>query len=182
MRCHLLLRGRLIGLFVWLAVFPDDPFIVRYYVALLGGTVAPIDILPEPWQELARMLPMYGMLGFPAELAAGHRTGTAIGTGYLLQLGWIGVGVLSCIALWRRGVRRYTVVGLAASLSTVLIVFTKTDTLVGWTLPEALVLIGTFQLVFGVVVVGTSRLATLPSPLTIACWRIGLRRYTGATS
>lgn len=39
--------------------------------------------------------------------------------------------------------------GLGAALAAVLIVFTQTDTLAGWTKAESLVLIGTFQLITG---------------------------------
>ena len=42
------------------------------------------------------------------------------------------------------------VVGVLSALATVLLVFTRTDTLAGWTRPEMFVLVGTFQLLTGV--------------------------------
>ncbi len=82
-----------------------------YLILILGGTIAPVELLPEPWRQISRLLPMYGMLGFPAELATGRLRGGAVIIGYLLQLGWIAIGVGICVRLWRAGTRRYTVVG-----------------------------------------------------------------------
>ena len=42
------------------------------------------------------------------------------------------------------------VAGLLSSLATVLLVFTRTDHLAGWTRPETFVLVGTYQLLTGV--------------------------------
>lgn len=42
-----------------------------------------------------------------------------------------------------------SVVWLAVTLATVLVVYTATDTLAGWSLPESLILIGTFQVLSG---------------------------------
>src|SRR5687767_12215537 len=40
--------------------------------------------------------------------------------------------------------------GLASTVGTILLVFTQTDRLAGWTRPETLVLAGTFQLLSGI--------------------------------
>jgi ABC-2 type transport system permease protein len=37
-----------------------------YLNYLIGGTVAPLAFLPEPWRGLGQVLPFYGMLGLPA--------------------------------------------------------------------------------------------------------------------
>lgn len=80
--------------------------------SLLGGTVAPLAFLPESWRDIGRILPYYGMLGLPADVAAGRVHGLeAIGTGLACQAGWIAVLVAAAVLLWRAGVRRYTVVG-----------------------------------------------------------------------
>ncbi|WP_152361814.1 ABC transporter permease [Microlunatus speluncae] len=42
-----------------------------------------------------------------------------------------------------------SMIWLAVTLATVLVVYTATDTLAGWSLPEALILIGTFQVLSG---------------------------------
>lgn len=80
--------------------------------SLLGGTIAPLAFLPGPLQDLSRILPFYGMLGLPADVAAGRVHGLApLLTGLAYQVGWIAAFVASAVLLWRAGIRRYTVVG-----------------------------------------------------------------------
>ncbi|MEV6610649.1 ABC-2 family transporter protein [Kutzneria sp. NPDC051319] len=74
---------------------------------LLGGTAAPIADLPEPWRSIALALPFYAMLGLPADIA----TGAPVGAGYLLLLGWGSLFAGLAAVVWRRGIRRYSVVG-----------------------------------------------------------------------
>ncbi len=76
-------------------------------IFLFGGTAAPIALLPVAWRHLAEILPFYGMIGLPAEIAAGTRSHGALG----YQLAWIAVLVVVVWSLWRAGVRRYTAVG-----------------------------------------------------------------------
>jgi ABC-2 type transport system permease protein len=83
-------------------------------IVLLGGSAAPVGLLPEPWQTVAAALPFYPMLGLPADLATGA-TGTADGAAaagaFARALAWTaGTGVLA-VAVWRAGIRRYTAVG-----------------------------------------------------------------------
>ncbi|MEU0093602.1 ABC-2 family transporter protein [Kribbella sp. NPDC006257] len=80
--------------------------------SLLGGTVAPLAFLPEPWREIGKVLPYYGMLGLPADVVAGRVHGlTPVLTGLAYQAGWIAVLITVSVLLWRAGIRRYTVVG-----------------------------------------------------------------------
>lgn len=72
---------------------------------LLGGTAAPIALLPDGWRRVAEVLPFYGMNGLPAEIASGGRGSL----GY--QLIWVVVLVVVVTVVWRIGVRRYTAVG-----------------------------------------------------------------------
>ncbi|MFI5732045.1 ABC-2 family transporter protein [Kribbella sp. NPDC051587] len=74
---------------------------------LLGGTAAPIALLPDGWARIAEALPFYGMHGLPAEIAAGSRYDGSLA----YQLGWVVVLVTAVSAVWRAGVRRYTAVG-----------------------------------------------------------------------
>ncbi|MEV0789238.1 ABC-2 family transporter protein [Kribbella sp. NPDC050459] len=76
-------------------------------VFLFGGTAAPIALLPDGLRRVAEMLPFYGMIGLPAEIAAGTRAGGSL----LYQLAWVVLLVGVVAVLWRAGVRRYTAVG-----------------------------------------------------------------------
>ncbi|GAA1623162.1 ABC-2 family transporter protein [Kribbella alba] len=79
---------------------------------LLGGTVAPLAFLPEPWRGIGQVLPFYGMLGLSADVAAGRVHGLApLLTGLAYQSAWIALLTTAAVLLWRAGIRRYTVVG-----------------------------------------------------------------------
>lgn len=78
---------------------------------LLGGEAAPVALLPDGLRPWATALPFRAMSGFPAELAVGQLGLPETLVGYLWQLLWLVVLLLTCTAVWRAGVRRYTVVG-----------------------------------------------------------------------
>lgn len=80
-------------------------------ILLLGGSAAPIALLPDPLRTIAQFLPFRSMLGFPAELATGVLTPAQAGTGYAVSIFW--TGLLGCCAVgtWRLGIRRYSTVG-----------------------------------------------------------------------
>lgn len=78
---------------------------------LLAGQFAPLDVLPDTMATIARALPFYWTLGYPAELAIGVADPAD---------SWIAIAVLSAwsIALylllqpiWRAGTRAYEAVG-----------------------------------------------------------------------
>jgi ABC-2 type transport system permease protein len=78
---------------------------------VLGGAAAPVALLPDPWRAVAVTLPFHAMLGLPADIATGTVGGADAATALGRTLAWILVfGVLSA-AVWRAGVRRYTVIG-----------------------------------------------------------------------
>jgi ABC-2 type transport system permease protein len=80
-------------------------------IFLLGGGAAPVAVLPEPWRAVAVTLPFHAMLGLPADIA----TGAVSGVGAVAAIGravvWILVLGALATAVWRAGVRRYTVIG-----------------------------------------------------------------------
>lgn len=78
---------------------------------LLGGAAAPIALLPEPWRSVAAALPLHAMLGLPADIATGALDGAQVAAALGRGLGWIAVFGALAVAIWRSGVRRYTVVG-----------------------------------------------------------------------
>lgn len=80
-------------------------------VFLLGGVAAPIALFPaglRPWGEA---LPFHAMLGFPVDIAVGAISRGEIAGGYLWQVAWTIACAVGSVALWRRGVRRYTAAG-----------------------------------------------------------------------
>jgi ABC-2 type transport system permease protein len=78
---------------------------------VLGGAAAPVSLLPDPWRAVAVTLPFHAMLGLPADVATGTIGGADALMAFGRSLAWILVfGALSA-AVWRAGVRRYTVIG-----------------------------------------------------------------------
>lgn len=80
-------------------------------IFLLAGQVAPVAILPDAVQTLAKVLPFRYMVSFPVEVLTGQLAAPAVLYGFIGQLGWLSVALLLSAGLWRAGLRRYTAVG-----------------------------------------------------------------------
>lgn len=80
-------------------------------IFLLGGEAAPLYLVSPTLQAWTTALPFRSMMGFPAEIVAGHLDGAALVTGYLWQIVWLGIFAALANRVWRAGIRRYTAVG-----------------------------------------------------------------------
>lgn len=80
-------------------------------IFLLGGSAAPVAVLPEPLKSIVQILPFRSMLGFPAELATGSLSVAEAGAGFAIAVGWLVVLGGCAVGSWRLGVRRYSMVG-----------------------------------------------------------------------
>lgn len=80
-------------------------------IFLLGGSAAPIILLPPDLRAFAEVLPFRALLGFPAEIMSANLDGTQILVGYGWQVLWISLFWLLVVAVWRAGIRRYTAIG-----------------------------------------------------------------------
>jgi ABC-2 type transport system permease protein len=79
---------------------------------VLGGQMFPLDLLPAWAYSVAKCLPFYYQMYFPAAIFTGRLTDTAaIFQGYLIQACWVGVLLWINHLLWTRGLRRHTAVG-----------------------------------------------------------------------
>ncbi|MES2693512.1 MAG: ABC-2 family transporter protein [Verrucomicrobiota bacterium] len=79
---------------------------------LLGGQMFPLDLLPTWAYTIAKCLPFYYQMYFPAAIFTGRLTDTtAIFQGYALQAAWVVALLLINQLLWTRGLRRHTAVG-----------------------------------------------------------------------
>jgi ABC-2 type transport system permease protein len=79
---------------------------------LLGGQMFPLDLLPAWAYQIAKLLPFYYQMYFPAAIFTG-RIGdpAAIAQGFMIQIGWVIVLLIVNQWLWLRGLRRHTAVG-----------------------------------------------------------------------
>lgn len=85
-----------------------------YYLPMLflSGNLFPLSLLP-PWaQNLGHALPFYYTTGAPTEILIGRTTGAAVYPVLLDQVVWILVSVLMFKALWTKGMKHYTGVGM----------------------------------------------------------------------
>lgn len=79
---------------------------------LLGGQMFPLDLLPAWAYQIAKLLPFYYQMYFPAAIFTGRISDPgAIAQGFVIQCGWVVVLLVVNQLLWRRGLRRHTAVG-----------------------------------------------------------------------
>lgn len=79
---------------------------------VLGGQMFPLDLLPSWAYTLAKYLPFYYQMYFPAAIFTGRIADpTAIAQGFGLQIFWVLALLLVNQLLWTRGLRRHTAVG-----------------------------------------------------------------------
>jgi ABC-2 type transport system permease protein len=78
---------------------------------LFGGTVAPLDLLPEPMSTIARLLPFRFMLSFPVEILQGRLKQTDMLEGFAIGIGWVVVLYLLYLYVWRKGLKQFSAFG-----------------------------------------------------------------------
>ena len=78
-------------------------------VAVLGGYVIPLPLLPESVEQVARWLPFHAALGAPIEVWM--ETAPDPWRVVAIQAAWLVLALSTARILWRRGVRRYGAVG-----------------------------------------------------------------------
>ena len=80
--------------------------------SVLGGQMFPLDLLPGWAYAVARYLPFYYQLYFPAAIFTGRLSDpNLIAQGFMIQLSWVAILLVVNQALWTRGLRRHTAVG-----------------------------------------------------------------------
>lgn len=85
-----------------------------YFVALLflSGQIAPLTLLPQPFQIISFLLPFRWLISFPVELLLGRLTIMEVMIGLGAQTGWLLICVGLLRLVWRAGVKVYTAVGI----------------------------------------------------------------------
>jgi ABC-2 type transport system permease protein len=79
---------------------------------VLGGQIFPLDLLPASVYAVAKYLPFYYQMYFPAAIFSGRLTNLdAIAQGFGIQIFWVLTLLAVNHALWLRGLRRHTAVG-----------------------------------------------------------------------
>jgi len=99
-----------------LALFTQEVFSIfeLYYVPMifLSGQLFPVAMLPHWAQTLAKLLPFYFTTGAPTEILIGRVTGDAVYQTLMMQVLWIAIAYGASKALWTKGLKFYTAVGM----------------------------------------------------------------------
>lgn len=79
---------------------------------ILGGSIMPLDLMPQFLQQISKYLPFaymiyYPVMAFTGRLDVGELTRTVV-----VQLVWLGIFYLLYRSLWKRGIRLFTGVGM----------------------------------------------------------------------
>lgn len=95
----------------WLLEVSSLLYIIMTVNFFVSGHMFPIDLLPAPWPEILKALPMPYTAGFPATVFLGKVQGMELARGLLIALAWaVGLMVLTRV-LYRFGLRRYGAYG-----------------------------------------------------------------------
>ena len=86
-------------------------YIVMTLNFFISGHMLPLDLLPEPWAGLLKMLPFQYMAYFPAVVFLGKVKGTALVVGLVAELVWALVFMALARVLYRAGLKRYSAYG-----------------------------------------------------------------------
>ncbi len=80
--------------------------------SVLGGQVFPLDLLPSWAYAIAKFLPFYYQMYFPAAIFTGRLNDPGeIAQGFVIQICWVIILLAINHGLWIRGLRRHTAVG-----------------------------------------------------------------------
>jgi ABC-2 type transport system permease protein len=77
----------------------------------VGGTLAPLALLPLPLQVVAAALPFRWILAFPIELAMGRLSTQEIIGGFIAQVLWLVGLTMVMLMAWRVALKHYGAVG-----------------------------------------------------------------------
>lgn len=86
-------------------------YIVMTLNFFISGHMLPLDLLPEPWQTILKILPFQYMAYFPAVVFLGKVRGAELTYRLGLQLVWSVAFVFLARWLYRRGLKQYSAFG-----------------------------------------------------------------------
>jgi ABC-2 type transport system permease protein len=86
-------------------------FVYMLFTFFLSGHMFPLDMLPEPWNQLIDLLPFKYLAYYPAAVFLGKVTGVELARGLAVQAAWVVVFLIVSHVAFRRGVRQYSAFG-----------------------------------------------------------------------
>ncbi len=86
-------------------------YIVMTLNFFISGHMLPLDLLPQPWSGLLKLLPFQYMAYFPAVVFLGKVKGAELAWGLAGGVAWSLFFIVLSRVLYRRGLRRYSAFG-----------------------------------------------------------------------
>jgi ABC-2 type transport system permease protein len=83
-------------------------FVYMLFNFFLSGHMFPLDMLPEPWNQIVDMLPLKYLAYFPAAVFLGKVTGPELVRGLCAQAAWLIFFIVVARVMFRLGVKRYS--------------------------------------------------------------------------
>ena len=95
----------------WLLEVSTLIFILFAFEYIAGGHLFPLNILPPAVEAALNFTPFPYLLYFPVSVYLGQVKGAALWKGLGMEAGWTLVFYLLALAVWERGIRKYSAVG-----------------------------------------------------------------------
>ena len=95
----------------WLLEVTSMLYIVMTMNFFLSGHMFPLDLLPQPWSTILKILPFQYLAYFPAVVFLGKVQGWELVYGLTLQMLWAVFFFLLARRLYARGLKRYSAYG-----------------------------------------------------------------------
>jgi ABC-2 type transport system permease protein len=80
-------------------------------IEALSGTLFPINILPDYWENIAMSLPFPYLVYFPVQVYLGNITGPDLIRGIIISAAWVVILWVVLKQVWQRGLKVYESVG-----------------------------------------------------------------------
>lgn len=96
-------------------IWTDDPsgpqWLIFITVQLMSGSLIPIDIMPQPVQQIIAWTPLPSIVFPIVKSALGQFSAEQIQHAFVMQ--WIWIAVLSAVlaVMWKRGLKQYEAYG-----------------------------------------------------------------------
>jgi len=95
----------------WFLEVTSVLYIVMTLNFFISGHMLPLDLLPQPWSGLLKVLPFQYMAYFPAVVFQGKVRGTELLLHLALELFWAVAFAVLARTLYRAGLKRYSAFG-----------------------------------------------------------------------
>ena len=86
-------------------------FVYMLLSFFFSGHMFPIDMLPQPWAVVVKLIPLQYLAYFPAAVFLGKVQGAALVQGLAVQAAWTLAFFVLARWAWRHGTRRYSAFG-----------------------------------------------------------------------